>query len=151
MQIAGTGKYPLKWKIAIRRVSQRMWAHTVTSECLLNLEMSRSRSKNLFISSYPESYGTYAWCISTTSLSSLQLWSRTVTTYKRHLTEILRDAGVSLKLIKCSLFQEKVNYLGHTVMPGKLAAAIDITSAVLNALLPTDKTKLRSFLGDFNV
>lgn len=52
---------------------------------------------------------------------------------------------------KCALFQEKVYYLGHSLMLGKLVAEIDTTSAVLNAPFPTDKTNFRSFLVACNV
>ena len=42
---------------------------------------------------------------------------------------LLRNAGVSLKLKKCHLFQPKVYYLEHVVLPGKLKVATNTAAA----------------------
>ena len=63
---------------------------------------------------------------------------------------LLGEAGVSLKLKKCEFFQPKVNYLGHVVMPGKLAIASERTSGFAKAAFPRDKTQMRSFMGAAN-
>jgi Reverse transcriptase (RNA-dependent DNA polymerase) len=36
---------------------------------------------------------------------------------------LLGNAGLSLKLIKCHFFKEAFDYLGHVIRPGKLAVA----------------------------
>ncbi len=72
----------------------------------------------------------------------------------RHTDEVLgllKEAGVSLKLKKCHLFQSKVDYLGHVVFPGKLSVAKDKTRAVGKASFSKDLTQMRSFLGACNV
>ena len=63
---------------------------------------------------------------------------------------LLEKAGVSLKLSKCEFFQPRVNYLGHVIMPGKLAIAKERTSGFANATFPKDKSTMRSFMGAAN-
>jgi len=65
--------------------------------------------------------------------------------------ELLRTAGVTLKLPKCHFFQPKVDYLGHVIMPGKLAIAGTATAAIREAIFPVTPTQMRSFLGSCNV
>lgn len=38
----------------------------------------------------------------------------------RQKRTLLRDAGVTLELMKCAFFAEKKNYLEHIVRPGEL-------------------------------
>lgn len=57
---------------------------------------------------------------------------------------LLEAVDVSLKLIKCAFFRDKVYYLGRSIMPGKLAAAISVEAAVHRAAFPCDKTRLKS-------
>lgn len=40
---------------------------------------------------------------------------------------LLRTCGVTLNLSKCMLFRTMLDYLGHTILPGKLAAALELT------------------------
>ena len=64
---------------------------------------------------------------------------------------LLRKAGVTLKLSKCKFFQNKVDYLGHIILPGKLAIAQESTEAIRQSTFPETPTQLRSFLGSCNV
>ena len=64
---------------------------------------------------------------------------------------LLRKAGVTLKLSKCKFFQNKVDYLGHVLLPGKLAVARESTEAIRQATFPQNPTQMRSFLGSCNV
>ena len=64
---------------------------------------------------------------------------------------LLRAAGVTLKLTKCSFFQPRVDYLGHVITPGKLHVAARNKEAFRTATFPRDKTQCRSFLGAANV
>jgi RNase H-like domain found in reverse transcriptase/Reverse transcriptase (RNA-dependent DNA polymerase)/Integrase zinc binding domain/Integrase core domain/Chromo (CHRromatin Organisation MOdifier) domain len=61
--------------------------------------------------------------------------------------DLLGKAGASLRLEKCHFFQQKVKYLGHVVLPGKLQVDQSKTDTVKAAALPRTKTELRSFLG----
>ena len=68
-----------------------------------------------------------------------------------HVLSLLRAAGVTLKLKKCFWFQNRVDYLGHVITPGKLSVATENAKAFKTALFPTTLTQLRSFLGAANV
>jgi hypothetical protein len=71
-----------------------------------------------------------------------------------HVAEVLTllgNAGLSLKLKKCHLFSETVDYLGHVIRPGGLGVAEKNTAALKTAPLPRTQTELRSFLGLCNV
>jgi RNase H-like domain found in reverse transcriptase len=65
--------------------------------------------------------------------------------------ELLGKAGLSLKLIKCHLFNEAVDYLGHVIGPGKLAVAEKNRPHNGTPLYPKTQTEIRSFLGLCNV
>jgi Reverse transcriptase (RNA-dependent DNA polymerase) len=74
-------------------------------------------------------------------------------TFEQHLVDLkmvlslLRNAGVSLKISKCSFAALKVSYLGVRV--GSEGVEVDMTkvAAVREARAPTTKTALRRFLG----
>jgi len=63
----------------------------------------------------------------------------------------LREAGVTLKLEKCTWFSDEVKYLGHIVGPGQLHVHTKNVDALKQAKFPTTKTQLKSFLGMCNV
>lgn len=86
-------------------------------------------------------------------LEEVIVFCSTLESHSDHLKkvlELLRASRVSINLKKCALFQEKVDYLGHIVMPRNFAEAIGTIYAVLTAPLPKEKTKLRSSLGARN-
>ena len=71
-----------------------------------------------------------------------------------HVDEILTtvaEAGVTLKINKCHFFQKEVEYLGHMVKPGSLQIDKTNVNSLRQAKPPTNKTKVRSFLGLCNV
>ena len=81
-------------------------------------------------------------------------FSRTTDEHLRHIDKILtmiRRAGITLKLTKCSFFQPKVDYLGHVITPGKLSVAMENTKSFAHTQFPRNNTQLRSFLGAANV
>jgi hypothetical protein len=87
-------------------------------------------------------------------LDDVIIFSQNEKEHVAHVDEVLQllgQAGVSLKLKKCRWFQPKVDYLGHVVMPGKLAIASDGTKSIRGAVFPQGLTQLRSFLGACNV
>jgi RNase H-like domain found in reverse transcriptase/Reverse transcriptase (RNA-dependent DNA polymerase)/Integrase zinc binding domain len=77
--------------------------------------------------------------------------------YSQHLSDLadvldlLRNAGVTLRLKKCHFFKKRVKYLGHIVTPGKLEVDDRNTMAIQMAKIPVNRTELRSFLGLCNV
>ena len=72
----------------------------------------------------------------------------------KHVDEVLsvlRSAGVSLKLKKCKFFTNAVEYLGHTIRPGRLEIDEAHTKALKEAKPPKTKSALQFFLGLANV
>ncbi|XP_070571295.1 uncharacterized protein [Ptychodera flava] len=59
----------------------------------------------------------------------------------------LRESGLKLKPSKCSLFQRKVDYLGHRVSAEGVETSPDKTDAVQNWPTPKNVHEVRSFLG----
>jgi len=68
-----------------------------------------------------------------------------------YILNLLKKAGVSLKFRKSEFFKLSVDYLGHTIRPGKLEVTQSGTAALKHAEYPTTQTQLRSYLGSCNV
>jgi len=62
----------------------------------------------------------------------------------------LYEAGLHLKLSKCSFMSVSVEYLGHRIDDQCLHPTQAKVQAVKDAPVPTDVTKLKSFLGLIN-
>lgn len=87
-------------------------------------------------------------------LDDVIIFSNTFDEHVGHVREVLsvlQEAGLSLKLNKCTFFSSKVDYLGHVIRPGKLAVEEKNTDAVKKFLFPASQTEMRSFLGMCNV
>ena len=87
-------------------------------------------------------------------LDDVIIFSADVNAHVHHVDEILGilgRAGVSLKFAKTEFFKRSVDYLGHTISPGKLSVPTTKCDALRDATYPTTKTQLRSFLGTCNV
>ncbi len=83
-------------------------------------------------------------------LDDVIAFSRTIEEHFEHLQDVLRlleEAGVTLKLKKCQLFCDTVDYLGHVIRPGRLALAEKNTRALKEAKHPQTQTELWGFLG----
>lgn len=73
------------------------------------------------------------WQICLVYLGGVIVFSPTISAILEHLKSVLQllmDAWVSNKFSKCTLFQEKIEYLGNTRMAGKLAAEVVTTSKI---------------------
>ena len=82
------------------------------------------------------------------------IYSKTVSEHFEHVREVLRllqDAGLSLKLSKCALFDTSVTFLGHMIRPSRLAVEHRNVVAIERARLLQNQTELRPFLGICNV
>ena len=69
---------------------------------------------------------TAKWKHAIVYLDDIVIFSRNVEEHMEHIASILamlRNAGMTLKLKKCYFLQQRVDYLGHIVSPGKLAVA----------------------------
>ena len=71
--------------------------------------------------------------------------------YIDHVIGLLHNDGLSLKLNKCSFMEDKIEYLGHIITPGRLQVANKVVKAVQGVQLPKSKSDVRSFLGMCNV
>ena len=59
----------------------------------------------------------------------------------------LGNLGLKVKPSKCSLFQEKIKYLGHIVTGDGISPDSEKVAAVRNYKVPTSRKEVRSFLG----
>ena len=87
-------------------------------------------------------------------LDDIIVFSQGVSQHLKHLETVLsllKEAGITLRLQKCSFFQKQVKYLGHIIRPGRLAIHGKSLEALEKALPPKNKTQVRSFLGMCNV
>ena len=94
------------------------------------------------------------WKYALVYLDDIVIFSNTFEEHLQHfrsVLQLLQTAGVSLRLDKCTFFTKSINYLGHVVRPGKLAAAMDTCKAVEGFPEPRTITDVRSFLGLCNV
>jgi hypothetical protein len=94
------------------------------------------------------------WKTCLTYLDDVIVFSKSKKDHLAHAAEaltLLGNADLSLKLKKCHLFAETVDYLGHVIRPGRFGVAEKNTTALKTAPLPRTQTELRSFLGLCNV
>ena len=79
-------------------------------------------------------------------LDDVIVFSRSTDEHLRHVDEILtllRRAGITLELTKCSFFQPKVDYLGHVITPGKLSVSMENTKSFAHAQFSRNNTHVR--------
>ena len=96
----------------------------------------------------------FKWKTCLVYIDDIIIFSKTVEEHIQHVDEILTalgNAGVTLKIKKCTFFSDSVEYLGHVIKPGKLEIDGANTKSLRDAKPPTTKTELRSFLGLCNV
>ena len=94
------------------------------------------------------------WQTALVYLDDVIVYSKTYEEHFEHLRtvlDLLKNAGVSLKLKKCHFFQKSCDYLGHKIGPGKLEVAQKCRDAIRKAIPPKNVSELRSFLGLCNV
>lgn len=63
----------------------------------------------------------------------------------------LGAAEVTLKPAKCHLFEQKVDYLGHVVLPGKLQVAQKKVALLKECKYPTNRSEMRTFFRLCNI
>jgi Reverse transcriptase (RNA-dependent DNA polymerase) len=79
------------------------------------------------------------WKVCLVYLDDIIVFSRNVKEHMEHLDAVLHRlcrAGLSLNLKKCRFFKESVDYLGHVILPGKLAVTNKNTQALKTAKVP---------------
>jgi Reverse transcriptase (RNA-dependent DNA polymerase)/RNase H-like domain found in reverse transcriptase len=84
-----------------------------------------------------------------TYLDDIVIYSATFEQHLIYLTRVLKleDAGISLKLSKCSFAAYQVQYLGYKVGRAGLEVDDSKIEAVIRNVPPTNKTGLRRFIG----
>jgi hypothetical protein len=78
------------------------------------------------------------------------VWANTkeeLTARFRAILELLRQAGLRLKLTKCEFFQQSVTYLGNIISSEGLSPDPEKSKAILDWPQPRTKTDIRGFLG----
>jgi hypothetical protein len=81
------------------------------------------------------------------------IYSKSFNQHLEHLSEVLsaiEQAGLTLKLSKCSFAKSKVKFVGHLVGSGTREPLSDKVKALREIPEPTTKRALRSFLGAMN-
>ncbi len=56
-------------------------------------------------------------------LDDVIIYSKSIEDHIKHVDEVLtclREAGITLKISKCTFFSDKIEYLGHIIKPGRL-------------------------------
>jgi hypothetical protein len=93
---------------------------------------------------------TFKFQCALTYLDDIVIYSATFEQHFIDLNRVLKlleDAGISLKLSKCSFAAYQVQYLGYKVGRAGLEVDDSKIEAVIRAVPPTNKTGLRRFLG----
>ena len=78
------------------------------------------------------------------------VFSDSVSEHLKHLEIVfkkLADYGLSINYYKCQFIQRSVKFLGHIITSEGLFPSSENSGKILNFVVPTDKDKLRSFLG----
>ncbi len=152
----GLDAYSGYWQMNVAKKDRHKTAftcHAGTFQCvrmpfgLTNAPATFQRGLDMVLSKYK-------WKTCLVYLDDVIIYSKTVKDHINHVDEVLtclREAGITLKISKCSFFSDKIEYLGHVIKPGRLEVDEANTKSLRDALPPTTKTQLRSFLGLVNV
>ena len=87
-------------------------------------------------------------------IDDILVYSNSIDEHWKHLTSFfntIKTNGLVLSPSKCSLFQTKIRFLGHTIQNGKIKPidrAIEFANKFPDEIL--DKTQLQRFLGSLN-
>lgn len=84
----------------------------------------------------------YKWHTCLVYLDDIIIFSNSVSDHIEHLNDVLTalgQAGISLKLPKCSFFTDTVKYLGHRIRPGTLEIEMALSKS-LRQLRPPPHT-----------
>ena len=90
------------------------------------------------------------WSSCLVYLDDIIVLGKTFEDHLKHLSQVfqrLRDAKLKLKVKKCSLCRETVQFLGHVVSSKRIAADPAKIQRVVDWLVPTNKCEVQRFLG----
>ena len=83
-------------------------------------------------------------------IDDVVIYSETMEDHLHHLRQVLKclqDAGLKLKLSKCSFICKEVEFLGHRITPDGLQTTTRLVSAVQEFPRPKNVKQTRQFLG----
>lgn len=114
-------------------------------------------TRNLFGIKSSEGEFQKAMEISTAGLEGIGIFQddiivagSTITEHNARLSKLLNvllNAGLRIKFKKCKFLQKSIEYLGHRVDENCLQTLTKHTDVIKNAVMPENKTLLKSFLG----
>ncbi len=152
----GLDAYSGYWQMNVAKKDRHKTAftcHAGTFQCvrmpfgLTNAPATFQRGLDMVLSKFK-------WKTCLVYLDDVIIYSKSVEDHIQHVDEVLtalREAGITLKISKCTFFSDKIEYLGHVIKPGRLEVDQANTKSLRDARPPTSKTQLRSFLGLVNV
>ena len=83
-------------------------------------------------------------------LDDVIIYSKTLDQHITHIEKVLdllRKAGLKIKISKCTFLQTSVNYLGHVISQTGITPDPKKTKAIESFPTPTNISHLKSFLG----
>ena len=83
-------------------------------------------------------------------LDDVIIYSKTLEQHIKHIEKVLdllRKAGLKIKISQCTFLQTSVNYLGHVISQTGITPDPKKTKAIENFPTPTHISHLKSFLG----
>lgn len=86
-------------------------------------------------------------------LDDVIIFSKTEEEHYKHIEvvlDLIRQAGLKLKMKKCQFFQDKISYLGHVVTKDGVLPDKDKVSAIMGMKQPTNVKEVRGFIGVTN-
>lgn len=78
----------------------------------------------------------FKWKTCLNYMNDVIIYSNSVKDNIRHVDDIfttLAEAGVTLTMNKCTLFTDKVDYLGHVIRPGKIEVYNNHTTSLIQS------------------
>ena len=79
--------------------------------------------------------------------SSFQKGQKSILKSSMAVLERFKDTGLTLKLNKCSFLRRNIKYLGHKISQNGIEMDLDKTKTIESYQPPTNRDKVRSFLG----
>jgi hypothetical protein len=83
-------------------------------------------------------------------IDNILIYSRTMEEHDEHLClvlQCLREHKLYGKFSKCSFYQSRIHYLGHVISGEGIAMDPAKVEAIMECLVPTNVTEVRSFIG----
>lgn len=144
------------WQVPLRKENNEKTAFTTYCGMfdLITMPIGLTNAPATFQHALDSILSGLKWQICLVYLEDVIIFSSSA---KQHIKDVdlvltrLRDTGVTLNLEKCKRLTKEVEYLDHTISPGKLHVLNVNTEALRQAKFPRTKTQLRSFLGMCNL